>query len=248
MTVKDKGKAKDPHDKSRAKPTEESSLAPLVPSSRSNEMALDPDVDDDVDPDEDFEDQGDGGQDDAQATQTASTLQFTSLDARLLSSKSVVQARITKLLKASPNGLHALTNFLVAIVSPSWLGFSMVFVSCRRSAPLTIACSLSHICCLHSKGCTRPSRQDRRFFITRVKEGISDGLWEKVWVPRPMQNGRQPRPTLCLRLMEHEGEGVDNTTQIEGEGEVTTGDSEIIETSHKLGKEDTSPSLLEDGV
>lgn len=42
---------------------------------------------------------------------------------------------------------------------------------------------------------------------------MAGGLWEKVWVPRPMKDGKKPRPILCLRLIV----GHESTTDAEGE-------------------------------
>lgn len=63
-------------------------------------------------------------------------------------------------------------------------------------------------------GCMNPSRQDRRFFIVRIREGIRDGLWEKVCVPgikleskEERKNRKEPSTekkvadVMCLRLL-----------------------------------------------
>jgi hypothetical protein len=47
----------------------------------------------------------------------AKGLKFDTIDARFLSSASLVRARVNKLLQASPNHLHVYTNLLIAIVS-----------------------------------------------------------------------------------------------------------------------------------
>lgn len=56
-------------------------------------------------------------------------------------------------------------------------------------------------------GCLSPSRQDRRFFIVRIRKGIRDGLWEKVCVPgdyaidRSTGAKKRKPAVMCLRLL-----------------------------------------------
>lgn len=60
------------------------------------------------------EDDDDDGQDD----DSLATVQFEPIDSRHLSSLPLIRARITKLLKNSPNGIQPATNLLPKLVCP----------------------------------------------------------------------------------------------------------------------------------
>ncbi|PCH33343.1 hypothetical protein WOLCODRAFT_159996 [Wolfiporia cocos MD-104 SS10] len=111
---------------------------------------------DDDEQDSDDEDEPDTAQ---------TTLKFDPIDSRHLSSLPLIRARLTKLLRSSPHGLHSATNLLPKI------------------------------------GFARPVKSDRRFFRTRLRELIEQGVIEKVLVPNP-SNYRQPgKKTTCIRLV-----------------------------------------------
>ncbi|KIJ51348.1 hypothetical protein M422DRAFT_26765 [Sphaerobolus stellatus SS14] len=52
-------------------------------------------------------------------------------------------------------------------------------------------------------GFAKPTKQDRRFFIIRIRELIKEGVIEKVLVPRAQSTSTKPaKSTLCIRLVE----------------------------------------------
>ncbi|KIJ68695.1 hypothetical protein HYDPIDRAFT_81586 [Hydnomerulius pinastri MD-312] len=91
-----------------------------------------------------------------------SHLPFDPIDARHLSSLSLVKNRIVKLLKASRNYMHASNNLLMTI------------------------------------GFVHPTKTDRRFFQTRLRELIQQGVVEKVLVPSGKVRDRNVK---CIRLV-----------------------------------------------
>jgi transcription factor C subunit 3 len=54
------------------------------------------------------------------------SLEFTSIDARHLSSLPLIRARVVKLLKASRNQMHAANNMLLTLVRNTVVSFSFV--------------------------------------------------------------------------------------------------------------------------
>lgn len=72
-------------------------------------------------------------------------------------------------------------------------------------------------------GCVNPSRSDRRFFIVRIREGIRDGLWEKVCVPG--------------RLLDVKEEEAD----VDGDGEEAETKGEEADTKKKSGRKKKEP-------
>ncbi|CCM00318.1 uncharacterized protein FIBRA_02348 [Fibroporia radiculosa] len=118
---------------------------------------------------------------------------FDPIDARHLSSLPVIRARLTKLLKSSPNGLHAATNLLPKI------------------------------------GFRNPTKSDRRFFQTRLRELIDQGVIEKVEVPH--SNGRtSSKGSICIRLVTPEA----SSGSAVNESEDAPGTEELLDTGDGL--------------
>ncbi|EMD41648.1 hypothetical protein CERSUDRAFT_128608, partial [Gelatoporia subvermispora B] len=93
------------------------------------------------------------------------TVQFDPIDSRHLSSLPLIKARVVKLLKNSPNNLHASQNMLVKI------------------------------------GFKNPVKADRRFFRSRLRELMDQGLVDKVQVPHADRERFPDRRVTCIRLL-----------------------------------------------
>jgi len=106
-------------------------------------------------------------------TPNPSALSFDPIDQKHLSSLPVVRGRIVKLLKNSPNNLHAMHNLLVTI------------------------------------GFQTPTKTDRRFFATRLRELMAEGIIEKVQTPHPK---RKNAVVACIQLRSP-SEGFDDQVQ-----------------------------------
>lgn len=132
-------------------------------------------------------------------------MHFDPIDSRHLSSLPLVRARITKLLKASPHHLHAYQNLLVKIVS--WV--------------LVSAASLVNIILL--QGFATPTRTDRRFFQSRLRELVQQGVVEKVQVPHANQQKFAGKKVTCLRLLsvDDQAEAGENLLPVAGPEEGT---------------------------
>jgi hypothetical protein len=105
-------------------------------------------------------------------------LDFEPVDSRHLSSLPLIKNRIVKLLKASQNNIHASNNLIITIVGhvELWCG---VFVESWQ-------------------GITNPTKTDRRFFKTRLRELIAQGVIERVLVPSSKVKDRLVK---CIRLV-----------------------------------------------
>lgn len=105
-------------------------------------------------------------------------LGFEPVDSRHMSSLPLIKNRIVKLLKASQNNMHASNNLIVTIVSDaqSWYGAFTEFL----------------------QGFTNPTKTDRRFFQTRLRELIAQGVIERVLVPHSKVKDRHVK---CIRLV-----------------------------------------------
>lgn len=113
--------------------------------------------------------------------QSPQSLTFSPIDARHLSSLPLISARVVKLLKASKNHIHASNNMLITLV--------------RYSSSSTIKILISF------QGFSNPTKTDRRFFQSRIREMIQQHIIEKVIVP----NNKKKVPNTavkCFRLVE----------------------------------------------
>ncbi|KAH9081835.1 hypothetical protein EDB83DRAFT_2310160 [Lactarius deliciosus] len=105
-----------------------------------------------------------GGLDNEETTLSPETpVQFDPMDARHLSSLSLIQSRIVKLLKNCKSYTHPSQNLLVT------LGFS------------------------------NPTKTDRRFFQSRLRELIESRVVERVMLPSTAKSGQGEIP--CIRLV-----------------------------------------------
>ena len=108
-------------------------------------------------------------------------LTFTPIDARHLSSLPLISARVVRLLKASKNHIHASNNMLITLVR------------CPSFSTLVISPFL--------QGFSNPTKTDRRFFQSRIRDMIQQRVIEKVIVP----NNKKKLPNTavkCFRLVE----------------------------------------------
>ncbi|KAG2057154.1 hypothetical protein BDR06DRAFT_952287 [Suillus hirtellus] len=128
----------------------------------------------------------------------ASELDFEPVDARHLSSLPLIKNRIVKLLKASPNNIHASNNLIITI------------------------------------GFMDPTKTDRRFFETRLRELIAQGVIERVLVPSFKVKDRHVK---CIRL-------VTPDSQL-SEGGVILAPQEGEEDDKEIVLEDTSAGYTE---
>ncbi|KAI9511763.1 hypothetical protein F5148DRAFT_229446 [Russula earlei] len=99
-------------------------------------------------------------------------VQFDPIDARHLSSLSLIQSRIVKLLKHSGSFTHPSQNLLVTI------------------------------------GFLNPTKTDRRFFQSRLRELIENRVVERVMVPSTVKGGQASVP--CIRLASDNNDVVTN--------------------------------------
>lgn len=138
VRTKDKGKGKAKDIKGKGKGKEVADDEPASPAFDKDATLDDADPDDpdaegslEIDPDLENPnpDEEDDPADNEEATKEAEVLHFSPIDARFLSSRPLVRARVRKLLRNSPNYLHAFVNLLVAIV-----GFSLLFLMPRLDA------------------------------------------------------------------------------------------------------------------
>ncbi|KAG1828698.1 hypothetical protein EV424DRAFT_1471098 [Suillus variegatus] len=128
----------------------------------------------------------------------ASELDFEPVDARHLSSLPLIKNRIVKLLKASPNNIHASNNLIITI------------------------------------GFMDPTKTDRRFFETRLRELIAQGVIERVLVPSFKVKDRHVK---CIRLVAPD-------SQL-SEGGVILAPQEGEEDDKEIVLEDTSAGYTE---
>jgi oxalate---CoA ligase len=127
-------------------------------------------------------------EDDAAALAMAHALDFTPIDTRHLSSFPLVRGRLIRLLKASQNQMHAANNILLALVS---------FLSESVGILLNVCQGFAH-----------PTKPDRRFFNSRIRELIRQGAIERVEVPSNKRRGKDTSLAPCFRLVdENAGEG-----------------------------------------
>ncbi|KAI0304649.1 hypothetical protein BC826DRAFT_977421 [Russula brevipes] len=116
--------------------------------------------------DEGGKDPDEGGPDNGEIASTQdgsqAPVQFDPIDARHLSSLSLIQSRIVKLLKHSESQTHPSQNLLVTI------------------------------------GFLNPTKTDRRFFQSRLRELIENDVVERVMVPSAVKGGSASVP--CIRL------------------------------------------------
>jgi hypothetical protein len=105
-------------------------------------------------------------------------LDFEPVDSRHMSSLQLIKNRIVKLLKASQNNIHPSNNLIVTIVghAQSSCGVFTKFI----------------------QGFTNPTKTDRRFFQTRLRELITQGVIERVLVPSIKVKDRYIK---CIRLV-----------------------------------------------
>jgi len=123
--------------------------------------------------------------DEEEKDKEAESLHFTPIDARHLSSLPLVRARVVKLLKASRNHMHVSSNMLLTIVS--LIRLPIIF-------RLTILV----------KGFSNPTKTDRRFFQSRIRELVQQGILEKVIVPSTRRKSPKGATVLCLRLVDED--------------------------------------------
>lgn len=105
-------------------------------------------------------------------------LDFEPVDSRHMSSLQLIKNRIVKLLKASQNNIHPSNNLIVTIVGRAQS-------SCRVFTKFI-------------QGFTNPTKTDRRFFQTRLRELIAQGVIERVLVPSIKVKDRYVK---CIRLV-----------------------------------------------
>lgn len=105
------------------------------------------------------------------------SLGFTSIDARHLSSLPLIRARVVKLLQASKNHIHPSNNLLVTV------------------------------------GFANPTKTDRRFFQSRIRELLHEGIVEKVIVPSQRRKSGNAF-VKCLRLVSEENRLQDTQTEV----------------------------------
>jgi hypothetical protein len=110
------------------------------------------------------------------------SVQFDPIDARHLSSLSLVQSRIVKLLKHSESHTHASQNLLVTIVNKNFFDLTRRF-------------NLTSI----FQGFPNPTKTDRRFFQSRLRELVDNRVVERVIVPSVNKSG--PASVPCIRLV-----------------------------------------------
>jgi len=110
-------------------------------------------------------------------------VQFDPIDARHLSSLSLIQSRIVKLLKHSESQTHPSQNLLVTIVS--------------KAARTLFHCQF--ILFSLFQGFLNPTKTDRRFFQSRLRELIENRVVERVMVPSTNKHGSASVP--CIRLI-----------------------------------------------
>jgi hypothetical protein len=135
--------------------------------------------------DEGGKDPDEGGPDNGEIASTQdgsqAPVQFDPIDARHLSSLSLIQSRIVKLLKHSESHTHPSQNLLVTIVS-------------KVPLPCLINNSITHF-----QGFLNPTKTDRRFFQSRLRELIENDVVERVMVPSAVRGGSASVP--CIRLV-----------------------------------------------
>ena len=136
-------------------------------------------------------------------------LKFTPIDARHLSSLPLISARVVRLLKASRNNIHASNNMLITLVSLN----------------LWVTAFLAEFCsdCFLIQGFSNPTKTDRRFFQSRIREMIQQGIIQKVIVPSNRKNSNTS--VKCFRLVKHDFSHVDDGTVAlpDVDGDVDTG-------------------------
>ncbi|KAF8506874.1 hypothetical protein F5888DRAFT_45373 [Russula emetica] len=111
-------------------------------------------------------------------------VQFDPIDARHLSSLSLIQSRIVKLLKHSESHTHPSNNVLVTI------------------------------------GFLNPTKTDRRFFQSRLRELIENRVVERVMVPSAIRSG--PASVPCIRLISNNDDAANQPGETHITGEPST--------------------------
>jgi oxalate---CoA ligase len=128
--------------------------------------------------------QAEGGIDNEETSLTQDGFQvpikFDPIDARHLSSLSLIQSRIVKLLKHSESHTHPSQNLLVTIVS--------------KNPYLTQSVNLTSA----FQGFSNPTKTDRRFFQSRLKELIENHIVERVMGPSVSKSGPASVPSIRL--------------------------------------------------
>jgi hypothetical protein len=110
------------------------------------------------------------------------TIQFESIDSRHMSNPTVIKARLERLLRHMPNGLHVYRHLLEAIVS------------CLSILPIPG----SPIFLIRRQGFNTSAKKERRVFTHRVHELLKSRFVEKVWAQSTTSStGR----VLCIRLV-----------------------------------------------
>ncbi|KAG6866027.1 hypothetical protein C0991_009436 [Blastosporella zonata] len=118
-------------------------------------------------------------------------LDFTPIDARHLSSLPLVRGRVVKLLKASKNQMHASNNMLITLVCD----YIEIFLFCDITG--------------NEQGFANPTKTDRRFFQSRIREMIQQGVIEKVVVPSNKRKSVNAS-VKCFRLVSKDPSGRDD--------------------------------------
>jgi transcription factor C subunit 3 len=129
-------------------------------------------------------DEGQLPEDVDQESAITSSSKFEPMDARHLSSLPLLRARVVKLLKASKNQMHESNNIMLKLVCTPF---------CMESSG-----SKGNF-----QGFVNPTKTDRRFFRTRIRELIHQEVIEQVLVP----NKRKKDPNAmikCFRLVSSE--------------------------------------------
>ncbi|OCH96710.1 hypothetical protein OBBRIDRAFT_787280 [Obba rivulosa] len=124
------------------------------------------------------------------------TIHFDPIDSRHLSSLPLIKARVVKLLKNSPNNLHASQNMLIKI------------------------------------GFQNPVKADRRFFRSRLRELMDQGLIDKVQVPHADRERFPDRKITCIRLL-RPGDNVAALTDVSTVAEAEL-EAELVQDDNKV--------------
>lgn len=115
-------------------------------------------------------------------------LEFTTIDARHLSSLPLIKGRLIQLLKASKDHVHASMNILLRLVCPYY------------HFP-------GHTYLTSEKGFRNPTRTDRRFFNSRMRELMQMGVIERVVVPSNSKKSQKGATVTCFRLVDENANG-----------------------------------------
>ncbi|KAG6919586.1 hypothetical protein DXG01_004250 [Tephrocybe rancida] len=128
------------------------------------------------------------------------SLDFSPIDARHLSSLPLVRGRVVKLLKASKNQMHASNNMLITLVRQLFNPHSY------------------NITYDNDQGFANPTKTDRRFFQSRIREMIQQGVIEKVVVPSNKRKSVNAS-VKCFRLVSKDPNAGDDDSVVVQDGD-----------------------------